>query len=89
MVAAIGLCFVYGKLGGDEKFVKSHPNLKQFLHHLHHWMFGLIIIAFAFGFAFTNFDIICIPLGGFGLGLFLDDGLFHSFENYFQRKVCE
>ena len=89
MVAAIGFCFLYGKLGGDKKFIDNHPNLKEAFHYLHHWCFGIITITIAFVFMLTNFDAICIPLSGFGLGLFLDDGLFHSFENYFQRKVCE
>lgn len=71
-------CLVWGKLGGDEGFEKKHPELRKLLKFVHHWWIGLIIMGCSL--YFRN-----VATLGFGLGTYLDDALFHSFESYFKR----
>lgn len=86
-MAAITICTVWGKVGGDESFEKDHPEWRQFLHALHHWMFGLLLICVCSFFIFlTPIPIPVFFVMGMGLGLFVDDVIFHNFECYFIRK---
>lgn len=85
VISGIGTCFLWGKIGGDEEFGKRHPKTKKILHLIHHWWMGLaMIIAVLLSPIIISY--VSLFLSGFGFGLFLDDGLFHSFESYFQRK---
>lgn len=73
---------LYGKIGGDEEFEKHFPELKSFLHTIHHAYFGLMLIIFS--------TVAMVPyryfILGWGLATMVDDLLFHSFSNYFERK---
>lgn len=86
---AITICCLWAKKGGDESFEYKHPNLKHILHILHHWMFGLALVCISplMTLFFPLYPIpICFTIG-LGTGLFVDDVIFHNFENYFKRKV--
>ncbi len=82
LVPGVAVCVLWGMLGGDEAFEKQHPNLRNFLHTLHHWSVGLFIMCFSLA-VVEPFKHLLL---GFGTGIFLDDAFFHSFEAYFERK---
>jgi len=69
----IAICVLYGIFGGDERLKEEYPTLTQFLHIIHHWWIGLLIMVIGSGLRFA-------PLIGFGLGLFIDDRIYHSIE---------
>jgi hypothetical protein len=81
--------FIYGKLGGDEKFKNDNPIVMKILHYLHHWMLGEIIILVSSYCLLLS--LIGIELGifflAFGLSMYLDDAFYHSFSQYFVRKT--
>jgi hypothetical protein len=88
MMVAVTICSVWAKLGGDEKFGYVHPKLRKILHTLHHWMFGLFLVSICPLFVLTSPIIIPVFfILGLGLGLFIDDVVFHNFECYFERKI--
>ena len=77
VIGGIIPCLIWGMLGGDEGI--SNPIWKPYLKIIHHWQIGIIIMVVG---AFTNTLIL-----GWGVGTAIDDLLFHSFENYFARKI--
>ena len=77
VIGGIIPCLIWGMLGGDEGV--SDPFWKPYLKLIHHWHLGLIIMGCG---AFTHVFIL-----GWGLGTAVDDLLFHSFENYYVRKI--
>ena len=84
---AVTICCLWAKKGGDESFEKKHPHLKHILHIIHHWMFGLALVCIC---PIMSLFISLYPIYfaiGLGTGLFIDDVIFHNFENYFKRKV--
>jgi hypothetical protein len=86
-MVAVGICNLWGKLGGDERFEYFHPNLHIILHAFHHWMFGLALVCICP--LFVLLSPIMVPVYfilGLGLGLFIDDIIFHNCECYFERK---
>jgi hypothetical protein len=90
VMLATTICTLWGKFGGDEKFEISHPELRKLIHLLHHWMFGLALVSICP--LFMLLSTIRIPVFfilGLGLGLFIDDVIFHNCECYFQRKTVE
>lgn len=87
LMLAITICTIWGKMGGDKKFGNQHPKFHKILHIIHHWMFGLTLVAICP--LFVLLSPILIPVYfvlGLGLGLFLDDVIFHNFECYFERQ---
>jgi len=82
IMLAMSICCAWSKKGGDETFRKKHPRSRTILHTAHHWMFGLVLIPSSFLFP-TPGNIFLL---GLGLGLFIDDVVFHNFEGYFQRR---
>jgi hypothetical protein len=83
---AITICCIWAKKGGDESFEQKHPYLKHILHIIHHWMFGLALVSFSPLISlFFPLHSTCFVIG-LGLGLFVDDVIFHNFENYFMRS---
>lgn len=87
IMLAVTICSIWGKLGGDEKFGCKHPKLRTILHTTHHWMFGLALVTICPLLVFLSPIIFPIYFTlGFGLGLFVDDVIFHNFECYFERK---
>lgn len=84
---AITFCTIWGKMGGDKEFEYHHSKFRKILRTIHHWMFGLTLIAICP--LFVLLSPILIPVYfilGLGLGLFLDDVIFHNFECYFERQ---
>ena len=77
VIGGIVPCLIWGMLGGDEGV--SDPFWKPYLKLIHHWQIGIIIMVIG---AFTNILIL-----GWGVGTAIDDLLFHSFSNYFARKI--
>lgn len=87
IMLAITICTIWGKLGGDEKFRYYHPESRKILHILHHWMFGLTLITVCPLFVLLSPIIFLVYfIMGLGLGLFVDDTIFHNYECYFLRK---
>jgi len=80
IIMGVAPCVLWGMLGGDESFEKKHPKTRKALKFVHHWWIGLFIM-------FLGAILYSIPILGWGLGTTIDDALFHSFENYFMRKV--
>jgi hypothetical protein len=86
---AVTICTIWARKGGDESFGKIHPNLRSFLHAIHHWMFGLALVTIC---PLLTLFISLMPIFfilGLGLGLFIDDVLFHNCECYFERKKAK
>lgn len=86
IMLAVMIATIWGKLGGDEGFENGHPKLRKILHAIHHWMFGLVLVSIS---PLLTLFISLIPIFfilGLGLGLFLDDVIFHNYECYFERK---
>jgi len=73
-------------LGGDERFELEHPCLRSLLHAVHHWQFGIIILAIATALSMFTPNNWWDFLLGFGASLAADDLAFHSWENYFVRR---
>lgn len=88
-MGAIAICNLWGKLGGDEKFEKGHPKSRTLLHALHHWMFGLATVCLCPLFTLLVPVYPVFFFLGLGVGLFIDDVMFHSYECYFQRKCTD
>jgi len=82
LMTGLSICWTYGKLGGDQVWIKNHPHLKKFLHYIHHWELGLICIPLSY--------FVPIPYSlaflGWASGIALDDMLYHSFDNTFEKK---
>ena len=77
---------LWARMGGDERFELEHPCLRSLLHAVHHWQFGIIILAAATALIMFTPDNRWDFLLGFGASLAADDLAFHSFENYFVRR---
>ena len=87
LMLAITICTIWGKMGGDKKFGYEHPKFRTILHILHHWMFGLTLIIGCLPFVLLSPIIFPVYfIMGLGLGLFVDDVIFHNYECYFLRK---
>jgi len=89
IMLAVTICCLWAKKGGDTGFGYNHPHLRHVLHILHHWMFGLALVCICplMSLFFSSYPIpICFTIG-LGLGLFIDDTIFHGFETYFERKI--
>jgi len=69
----IAICVLYGIFGGDEKLKEKYPVLTQFLHIIHHWQVGLLIMV-------IGTVLRLAPVLGFGLGLFIDDRIYHTIK---------
>jgi len=92
-IAGIAPCWYYGKRGGDDQFVNKawYPILRF----IHHWEIGIAIITVAillyeflypFYYQYWWTYQLTIFFIGWGFGTAIDDSLFHSFENAFERK---
>ncbi len=79
IVIGIIPAYLWGKFGGDEHY-QNHEILYKVLKYIHHWFIGVVLIA-------VSIWISNMILLGMGTVMYLDDALFHSFENYFMRKV--
>lgn len=77
LVMGVIPCLVWAKIGGDESF--SNSKTKTVLKLIHHWQIGAVLMIIG---AYTNVFIL-----GWGVGTTLDDLLFHSFSNYFMRRI--
>jgi len=62
---------MYGIFGGDERLSEQYPGITQFLYILHHWQVGLVVMVIGTALRLA-------PVLGFGLGLFIDDRIYHS-----------
>ncbi len=78
---------LYGRIGGDESILAKRPGLMRLLHYVHHWMLGLAIVLIGCLLYYYDPSSTLEFVIGVGTGMTIDDLLFHSFENYFQRKV--
>lgn len=78
---ALGIipALIWSRIGGDEYFKNRNPIIIRLLKMIHHWEIGIVIMGL--GMYLLN-DFVF----GLGLGTYLDDALFHSFESYFKRK---
>ena len=86
VMLAVTIATLWGKKGGDEALEYRHPHLKSLLHAIHHWMFGLALVSICP--LFVIISPILTPVYfilGLGLGLFIDDVIFHNYECYFER----
>jgi len=68
---AVGICELYGRIGGDEELRRRYRIPCAILHFVHHWWLGLVIFGLNY---FVSLEI----LYGFGLGLFIDDKIYHT-----------
>jgi hypothetical protein len=78
---ALGIvpALIWSRIGGDERFKNRRPIIIKLLKMIHHWEIGIVLM----GYGMYSSDVFIF---GLGLGTYLDDTLFHSFESYFKRK---
>ena len=80
--------YLYGKNGGDEGLITNQPDIKEFLKLIHHYQIGIAMLIVAFiGYLFIFQSTIWVFIAAWGTSTAMDDILFHSFEQYFKRKI--
>lgn len=77
MILGVIPAVVWARKGGDENICMG--KFTKYLKPIHHWHIGILIFIFG---ALLNQPFIM----GWGVSTYLDDMLFHSYENYFKRK---
>jgi len=80
--------YLWGKNGGDEGLITNQPDIKEFLKLIHHYQIGIAMLIVAFiGYLFIFQSTIWVFISAWGTSTAMDDILFHSFEQYFKRKI--